>query len=191
LGATQSLVLGGERRGFEYVVGKTADVDLAIIVLEDQERQAIRQHYEFSYSTHFASMRPVGGGTFYVVCGYPQSQNKLSPRLMRSNRAVGEYYVTRNRLQAASLKLAGKYDAVHFALGAPPKGAIGMDGRRVTFPLPLGVSGGGVWRLEFGRHPARLPVPRLVGVLIEHHKRPGVFIGTRIRETERMLRDLL
>jgi hypothetical protein len=190
LGVDRAVDLTGEKRGFGYLPGQTADPDLALIVLNDEERSQVRLHYEMSYFQSSGSPHRSRNGAFYVVAGYPQSQNKMSPRLMRSNRAVGNYYITRHRVPVADLRLEGKYDAVHFALSAPPKGAIRNDGRRVSFPSPAGLSGGGVWRLEIGRSAAAAPKPRLVGILIEHHKQPGVFVCTRVREVERMVLDL-
>lgn len=190
LGVDRAVDLTGEKRGFGFIRGQTADPDLALIVLNDEERSQVRLHYDMSYFQSCGSPDRSRTGAFYVVAGYPQSQNKMSPRLMRSNRAVGKYYISRHRVPVAGLGLEGKYDSVHFALGAPAKGAIRGDGRRVSFPSPVGLSGGGVWRLEVGRSAAAAPNPRLVGVLIEHHKKPGVFICTRVREIERMVLDL-
>ncbi len=190
LGVDRAVDLTGERRGFGYIPGQTADLDLALIVLNDEERTQIRLHYEMSYFQGCVSPHRSRAAAFYVVAGYPKSQNKMSPRLMRSTRAVGKYYISPHRVPVAELRLEGKYDAVHFALGARPKGAIGHDGRRVSFPSPDGLSGGGVWRLDSGRNPAAAPKARLAGILIEHHKTPGVFVCTRVREVERMILDL-
>lgn len=190
LGVDGAVDLTGEKRGFAYIRGQTADLDLALIVLNDEERSQVRLHYDMSYFQSCGSPDRSRAGAFYVVAGYPQSQNKMSPRLMRSNRAVGDFYILRHRVPVADLRLEGKYDALHFALGAPPKSAISGDGRRVSFPSPSGLSGGGVWRLEIRRSAAAAPKPRLVGILIEHHKQPGVFICTRVREVERMVLDL-
>lgn len=189
-GVARPIDLTGERRGFGYIPGQTADPDLAVIVLTDDQRSAVMDHYDMSFFASCGSPHPSRAGAFYVVAGYPHSQNKMSPRLMRSNRAVGNYYISRHRIPVADLRLPGKYDDVHFALGARPKGAIRGDGRRVSFPSPAGLSGGGVWRVEMGRNPAAAPTMRLVGILIEHHKTPGVFVCTRVREVERMVLDL-
>ena len=190
LGVDHALELTGERRGFGYIPGHTADPDLAVIILNDQEREAIRRHYDMSYFQSCGPLHRSLTGAFYVVAGYPQSQNKLSPRLMRSNRAVGLYYISRCRVSVAELRQHGKYDQVHFALGAPPRGAIRTDGGRVSFSSPSGLSGGGVWRLLPGRTAASAPLPVLVGILIEHHRRLGIFVCTRVREVETMVHEL-
>jgi hypothetical protein len=191
LGATRAVDLTGDRRGFGYIVGKTADVDVALIVLNDEERTELRRHYEFWYSVNFVKPRDIGSGALYAVFGYPQSQNKMSPRLKGSNRAVGNFYVSPDRVSVAEMRLPGKFEAVHFALVAPPKSALSMDGRRTNFPTPSGVSGGAVMRLDFSHHPAVAPTPRLAGMLIEHHKKPGAFICTRIEAVETMVRELI
>ena len=185
-----TIILSGERRGFGFAPGRTVDVDLAVIVLTDQERDELRKRVTFSYSLEFASVSPTEGGTFYGLIGFPRSRNKLSPRLLREPYAVATYFITRALVPLLKVPSTGKYEHVHFALGAPRKSAIGANGRPAGFPDPDGISGGGVWRLDMRQSPSAAPVPRLVGVGIEYFKKPGAFVCTRVENVIAMVADL-
>jgi hypothetical protein len=189
-GSKRSLLLSGERRGFGHKPGRTVDVDLAVIVLTESERDELRQRFTFSYSLDFASTRPAHEITFYVLTGYPHSRNKASPRLLRETYAVANYFISRTLLPLSKIESPGKFSNVHFALGAQAKHAVGEYGEPVGFPSPNGLSGGGVWRLDFPKRVGAAPVPRLVGVGIEYCRKPGAFVCTRIENIAEMIEDL-
>ena len=190
LGHGESLVLGGERRGFGHRRGSTVDVDLAVIVLGDDERAKLRERYTFLYSSTFASTGSPEEVTFFAIAGYPQSRNKFSPRLKKFGTTVANYFISRSQLHLSAVSSSDKFASVHFAVGAPRDGAIGLDGSRVGFPSPAGMSGGGVWRLRFPRDAARLPTGQLVGIGIEYLSKPGAFVCTRIEHVLPMVSDL-
>lgn len=191
LGPRKSVVLSGERRGYGYKPGQTVDVDLALIVLEDDERDELRERYTFSYSFELGVARRPEQVAFYGIVGYPQSRNKLSPKLQRSGVTVANYFISRHQIRLSAIRAVGKYDNVHFAIGADANGAIGLRGERVSFPSPVGMSGGGVWLLEFSLRAEVPPTPRLVGIGIEYWRKPGAVICTRVENLETMVGDLL
>lgn len=179
-GVNKTVLLSGERRGFGHRKGKFVDVDLALIVLNDQERDELRQRVEFSYYIEYAAVRPPSETAFYTLIGFPHSRNKVSPRLLREAYAVSMYFITHKRVPLSAIKSDDKYGPVHFALSAPS--------RYVT--APGGISGGGVWWLRASDDPAAAPTPRLVGIGIEYCRRAGAFVCTRIAEVNQMVRDL-
>lgn len=184
-----TIALSGERRGFGFAPGQTADVDLAVIVLTDEERDELRKRVTFSYSIDFESL-PAERNAFYGLIGFPHSRNKVSPRLLREPYAVATYFITRAIVPLSKVGSPGKYDQVHFALGAPRKTATGANGRPTGFPAPAGISGGGVWQLDISRSATAAPVPRLVGIGIEYCKHPAAFVCTRIENVSAMVADL-
>jgi hypothetical protein len=190
VGRSRSLLLSGERRGFGHRRGRSVDVDLALLVLNDDERDEMRKHYTFSYSLDYAPLPAMHDIAFYTVIGYLHSRNKLSPPLVRSGRVTANYFITRARLPLSQVKSPDKFAEFHFALGARPKGAVGTVGEKVSFPSPFGLSGGGVWWLDL-RSLSAAPIPRLVGIAIEHHPRAGAFVCTRIENVDTMIHDLL
>lgn len=179
-GANKTVLLSGERRGFGHRKGKFVDVDLALIVLSDHERDELRKRVEFSYSIEYAVVRPPRETAFYTLIGFPHSRNKVSPRLLRQTYAESTYFITHKRVPISTIKSDDKYSPVHFALAAPS--------RYVT--SPGGISGGGVWWLDASSGLAAAPTPRLVGIGIEYCRRPGAFVCTRIAEVDQMVRDL-
>jgi len=189
-GFDRSLPLSGDRRGFGFEPGRTVDVDLAVIVLTDEERDELRRRVTFSYSMEFASTPPTDRVAFYGLIGFPHSRNKASPRLLRETHAVATYFITRTTVPLSKLNSPGKFEDVHFALGAPRKGAMGANGKPAGFPSPEGMSGGGVWRLDIPSRAGAAPVPRIVGIGIEYCRQPGAFICTRIQNVNTMVHDL-
>lgn len=191
LGSHRSLVLTGERRGYGYKRGQHLDVDLALVLLADEERDQLRAKYTFTYSLEFGVPRRPEQLAFYAVVGYPQSKNKLSPRLKRSGATVAAYFITRQRVPLSKIACEGKHESVHFAVGADAKNSIGLHGEPVGFASPIGMSGGGIWLLEYSSRAATPPTPRLVGVNVEYWRQPGAVVCTRIENVETMVRDLL
>jgi hypothetical protein len=176
---TRSLLLSGERRGFGHRKGKFADIDLALIVLTDDERVQMRERYTFSYSIEYSHL-PRRKTAFYVLIGFPHSRNKASPRLLHETYAEAVYFVMHERVPIAAVASDDKFSPIHFALAAPSKSVVS----------PAGVSGGGVWWLDSSESATAAPVPRLVGIGIEYCRHPGAFICTRIHEVDVMVRDL-
>jgi hypothetical protein len=185
----RSMMLSGERRGFGYKPGRHVDVDLAVIILSNEERQEIASRYCFSYSLEFAATGRMKDITFYALAGYPQSRNRRSPQLLKGA-VVANYFISRSQLPLSAIRSRDKLADVHFAIGANAKGAIGVDGSRTGFPSPFGLSGGGVWRLSFPKDPFALPKPHLVGIGIEYCVPPGAFVCTRIEHVLPMVSDL-
>jgi hypothetical protein len=189
-GDNRAFVLRGERRGFGHTPGRFVDVDLAVIVLSESERDELRRHFDFSFSHEYTPTPDPGEIAFYGVVGYPHSRNKLSPRLLRSPHAVATYFITRKRVPLEHVKSKDKFPSVHFALGAREKGAVGKYGQRVSLPSPSGLSGCGVWWLDLPDSFTRVPTPKLVGVGIEYCRRPGAFVCTRIANVDVMVKDI-
>jgi hypothetical protein len=189
-GRHRTILLSGERRGFGYVTGRHVDVDLAVIVLNDSEREALRQQVTFTYALQFARTALPQRLAFYGLVGFPHSRNKPSPRLLRETYAVANYFLSRTLLPLSKIKSEGKSGRVHFAIGAPRNGAIGTSGEPVAFPSTSGVSGGGVWRLDFQGSAGAAPIPKLVGIGIEYCRQPGAFVCTRVENTIEMVEDL-
>lgn len=179
-GVNKTVLLSGERRGFRHRKGKFVDVDLAVIVLSNEQRDELRQQVEFSYSIEYATVRPPTETAFYTLIGFPHSRNKVSPRLLTEAYAESAYFVTHKRVPLSAIKSDDKCDPVHFALAAPSR----------YVPAPGGISGGGVWWLHQSPDPAAAPTPRLVGIGIEYWRRPGAFVCTRIAQVDQMVRDL-
>jgi len=179
-GVNKTVLLAGERRGSGHRKGKFVDVDLAVIVLDEHERDQLREQVRFSYSIEYAAVRPPHETAFYTLIGFPYSRNKVSPRLLRQTYAVSSYFITHKRMPLSVIGSDDKYSPIHFALSAPS--------RFVT--SPGGISGGGVWWLDTSRGPKAAPTPKLVGIGIEYWRKPGAFVCTRIAEVDQMVRDL-
>ena len=191
LGTDHAVVLSGERRGFGYRPGTNVDVDLAIVVLSDEECAKLGERLTFSYAFDFASSGPVGSASFFAVVGCPQSKNKLSPKLQRQGAVVTNWIVSRSQIPVAAVPSADKFAHAHFAVRAESKGAMDVNGAPAPFASPSGMSGGGVWRLFFPPDITGLPQPRLVGIVIEYFRDPGAFVCTRIEHVTAMLEDLI
>lgn len=189
-GNRRSLLLSGERRGFVHKPHRTIDVDLAVIVLTDSERDELRSRVTFSYSHDFVSTRPAHEIAFYSLVGFPHSRNKASTRLLRETYAAANYFISRTLVPLSEIKSQDKFGNVHFALAAPRNGAIGVQGESVGFPSPAGLSGGGVWRLDFSQVAGAAPEPRLAGIGIEYCRTPGAFVCTRVENIVGMVEDL-
>lgn len=189
-GENRTILLSGERRGFGYKRGRHVDVDLAVIVLNDSERDELRRQVTFTYSIQFAEIRSSRDLTLYGLVGFPHSRNKVSPRLQRETYAVGTYFLSGTLLPVSQIKSPGKFGKVHFAIGAPRNSAVGSRGESVAFPSPQGVSGGGVWSLASSITSPVAPLERLVGIGIEYFRQPGAFVCTRIENVIEMVEDL-
>jgi hypothetical protein len=175
-----AIVLAGERRGFGHRKGRFADVDLAVIVLSESEREQLRERLTFSYSIERASLQPANETAFYTLIGFPHSRNKASPRLLAEPYAEAAYFIMHKRVPIATVKSDDKFAPVHFALSAPSRAVLS----------PAGLSGGGIWWLDTSRSLTVAPVPKLVGIGIEYCRKPGAFVCTRIRELDTMVSDL-
>jgi hypothetical protein len=154
------------------------DVDVAAIALPAVAAGDLSRYYEFTGASETGEFEDYSKFTLYGFVGCPHTKN-LAPKRPSAERIVKPYfYVTRE--YAALPPEDGKRSAVHVALEAPLRRVNGPGGRIVSAPDPHGISGCGVWKVKLDPLTGRASTPQLVGIGIEHHGQPSIFVATRV-----------
>ena len=189
-GSDRPKILSGRRITWEYRPGAMPDIDLALVELTPQEAGEIEEHYQFATPANTSTVEPKTPGVHYIIAGYPAARNRFkSLRFYPS--AMATHLFTFDVLDVEQLGLEDKFDASHFAISLPYETVPAHDGGEFRVPKAAGMSGGGVWK-TFVDIPRRLATtPQLVGIGIEHHRRQGLFVGTKIQQVIPLLRDLM
>jgi hypothetical protein len=186
MGSEEPRALTGRRGAWEYVPGKTPDIDLAVMALDDELADDLEREYQFTTPADVSNTMKKTPGIHYLIAGYPAERNPVNKDAITS---LATHLITGDIRDTAET-LPNKSDEFHFLLGHPGKVIPGHGGGRFRVPKVQGMSGGGVWRLE-------IDVPRklstslsLVGIGIEYHKRKQVFVATRVQAAIPLVNDL-
>lgn len=119
----------------------------------------------------------------YAFVGYPASKAKVSRPEKRVSSSAYAYLASSAEPSVyAELGLREQY---HIVLPFDAKNIYQIDGRKMNFPKPAGISGTPLWEL----HTADAGGPRIVGVMIEVRKKHKALIATDIGVVVRMLAD--
>ncbi len=186
MGSEQPRALCGRRGAWEYVPGKTPDIDLAVMALDDDLADELERVYQFATPADVSSTTTKTPGIHYLIAGYPAERNSISNDSISS---VATHLITGDIRETVKI-LPNKSDDFHFALGHPGKIIPTHTGGRFRVPKPQGMSGGGVWRIEIDIPRKFSTTPSLVGVGIEYHKAKQVFIATRVQAAIPLVNDL-
>lgn len=120
-------------------------------------------------------------GKKYVFTGFPSSKTGLNP----PERKLAPRGVSANCLTEGTTLITGLglNPATHIVVRFDPKQMMDDEGRRITAPSPVGMSGGAIWTLD----PSGLY--KWVGVGIEYRKKECVLVGTRVGAVIALLRS--
>jgi hypothetical protein len=154
------------------------DVDVAAIALPAAAAEDLSRFYEFTGAGETGEFEEYSKFTLYGFVGCPHTKNRTTKRASAERGVKPYFYVTRE--YAALPAEDGKHSAVHVALHAPLRTINGPGGRIISAPDPHGISGCGVWKVKLDPLTGGASTPQLVGIGIEHHCRPGVFVATRM-----------
>ena len=124
--------------------------------------------------------------TAFLALGYPQSKQ---PKSVRSGPyAAFAYHFLTHREPIEAGNSMGAVPDQHIAVGYDRGGFVGAPGVS-KMAKPLGMSGGGLWRVPFATRAAH-PQAKLVGILIEYHAGQKVILASRIAEALHFLSAL-
>ena len=185
MGSECPRVLSGRRGAWKYVPGKTPDIDLSVIALDDDLASELEGVYQFATPAETSVTATKTPGIHYLIAGYPAERNPIK----HSIAALATHLITGDIKQTAE-GLPNKSDDIHFALGHPGKTVPAYAGGRFGVPKVQGMSGGGVWRIEIDIPRKLSTSPLLVGIGIEYHKAKRVFVATRVQAAIPLVNDL-
>lgn len=181
IGTDLPLALTGQRIGYGYEPKLTIDPDVALIGLSNTEFGEIDARYQVTTPADTANVETTDALTVFMLAGYPQTRNRVVMSREINMRATPTYVITPALVPIPSSTLTPKHPKQHFALAARPSRMRTFTGGRTTLPKPVGMSGGGVWRLRVDRTSALVETPLLVGIIIEHLRHDEVFIAARVQ----------
>lgn len=189
VGAERPHPLLGRRGAWEYNPGRTPDIDLAVIELDDHGVPDLEAQYQFSTPANTSTVRPKSAGVHYLIAGYPAERNRIkSPNLLPS---LATYFITGDIRSTSAIQHIDKADDYHFALGLSGRVVPKLGGGRFRVPKVQGMSGGGVWRIDIDIQSKLATTPFLVGVGIEYQKTKQLFIATRVQAAIPLVSDLM
>jgi hypothetical protein len=186
MGSERPRALTGRRGAWEYVPGKTPDIDLAVIALDDDLAGELEGVYQFATPGGTSNATAKAPGIHYLIAGYPAERNSLSWGFIAP---LATHLITGDIKDTAEA-LPGKSNEFHFVLGHPGKTVPAHSGGRFRVPKVQGMSGGGVWRIEIDIPRKLSTSPSLVGIGIEYHKAKRIFVATRVQAAIPLVNDL-
>jgi hypothetical protein len=136
-----------ESSRYGFVRG-SVDLDIGVIRLPKPAASEIGLRFHFSNQSEIGSVTSYSKHVLYCVVGYPHTSNRQPWRVSEDITAKPFFILLREFSEIGQFSNKGKRETTHFALAAPKKRAHNFDSRSVNFPLPQGMSGGGVWRIE-------------------------------------------
>jgi hypothetical protein len=164
-------------------------VDLAVVALEAGIGEGVPGVHSLTLDDvdPFGYREELALTTSFLAVGYPRTKQ---PKTLREGKyaAIACHFVT-HREVVESANAIDASDDLHIAIGYDREDFVGSPSRVSEMPNPEGMSGGGLWRVPFAMTSPN-PTGRLVAILIEHHARKHLILGSRIREALRFLRTL-
>lgn len=187
MGSERPHALRGRRGAWEYVPGKTPDIDLSVMALDNDLADALEGVYQFATPAETCYTTAKTPGIHYLIAGYPAERNPVSPGRLFAPLAT---HLITGDIRDGAETLPGKSNDYHFLLGHPGKTITTYTGARFRVPKVQGMSGGGVWRVEIDIPRKLSTSPCLVGIGIEYHKTRKVFVATRVQAAIPLVNDL-
>jgi hypothetical protein len=160
--------------------------DLAVVILDSapDETQGFR-YISLDEIDPLAGDVEIAPTTSFLALGYPVSKQ---PRILKDGSYAAFAYHFLTHLEKPDAEPQSLESGQHIAVGYNPRDFVG-DPRVSEMPDPVGMSGGGLWRVPHGLTSPN-PDGRLTGILIENRKAKKIIIASRIAETLRFLRTL-
>lgn len=187
MGAERPRALCGRRGAWEYKPGKTPDIDLSVIALDNDLADELEREYQFSTPADTSNATMKTPGVHYLIAGYPAERNSIGNSDSIAPRAT---HLITGDIRGTGDVPSDKSDAYHFVLGYPGKMVPTHTGGRFRVPKMQGMSGGGVWRIEIDVPRKLATSPSLVGIGIEYHKAKQIFVATRVEAAIPLVNDL-
>jgi hypothetical protein len=167
------------------------DLDLAVISLDAPAGDDLEREYQFSTPADTAAIKAKTPGVHYMIAGYPYSRNRIKYPKPPSLPSMASWFVTGDIGGVSESEGTGKVDGCHFTLGLRGDEVPRLDGGRFMVPKVQGMSGGGVWRIEYDIPDGLATLPLLVGIGIEYIKPKHLFVATCIQKVIPLVRDLM
>jgi hypothetical protein len=187
MGSERPRSLCGRRGAWEYSPGRTPDIDLCVMALDDDLADELEGVYQFATPAETSNTTRKTPGIHYLIAGYPAERNSMNNK--RWIAPLATHLITGDIRETAE-ELPNKSNDFHFVLGHPGKIVPTYSGGRFRVPKVQGMSGGGVWRIEIDIHRKLSTCPSLVGIGIEYHKLKQVFVATRVEAAIPLVNDL-
>ncbi|MCA1807211.1 MAG: trypsin-like peptidase domain-containing protein [Actinobacteria bacterium] len=172
-------------RATERTQGKDRG-DLAIIPLGKKAADAWSECRALKLEDFDPSLNPMDivPTTGFLAIGFP---NTKQPKILKKGGyAPAVHHFLSNAELSEDHRNLGLISDLHIAIGYDPRGFTSSRGRN-ELPKPVGMSGGGLWRIPFALGVGQ-PEPKLVGILNEYHKSPNhVIVATRLSPVLRAL----
>jgi len=138
----------------KHIRGSTVDADVAVIRLPEPVRTEMESRFDFVGKTEVGEVAPYDKLILYSLVGYPVSKNKDVSRNMTTREVKSFHYTLREFFDVSLLASSGKNEPIHFGLKAQ-RSAFGRGAALVAKSVPQfkphGMSGGGIWRIQFDR----------------------------------------
>ena len=177
------------RGAWEYIPGKSPDLDVAVIRLTRECADDLQERHWFSTPSDVRAAGPKAPGVHYLIAGYPSSRNKKKPvQYGLPGRATA--LVTGDICNVNGVISMDKSDDFHFGIAFPHKKIKDFGGKEFNVPQPYGMSGGGVWCIEIDPMKRLANSGYLVGIGVEYHKISKTFVATRVQAVEPLAREL-
>lgn len=122
-------------------------------------------------------------GKKYAFLGYPSTKGKVDPSI-KEIRSASYAYLGGSVEPAKYLEL-GLSEGSHIVLPFSDRSTHALDGSRMNFPKPQGMSGSPLWELRKPEDGGRC----VVGIMIERRKQEGVFVAVDIGYALQFIRD--
>ena len=187
MGLERPRPLTGRRGAWAYVPGRTPDIDLAVVALENDLADELEREYQFSTPADTAHATTKTPGIHYLIAGYPAERNSMK---YSTSIAPSATHLITGDIRMTPSTLSDKSDAYHPVLGHPGKVVPTHSGARFRVPKPHGMSGGGVWRMEIDLPRRVATSPSLVGIGIEYIKTKQIFVVARVQAASPLVDDL-
>lgn len=185
MGSERPHALLGRRGAWEYVPGKTPDIDLCVIAIDDDLGDELEGVYQFATPAETSHTTAKTPGVHYLIAGYPAERNQIKGAIA----PLATHLIT-GHIRETGEDLPNKSDEFHFVLEHPGKAVPTYTGNRFRVPKVQGMSGGGVWKIEIDLRSRLSTSPSLVGIGIEYHKQKQVFVATRVQAAIPLVNDL-
>jgi hypothetical protein len=115
--------------------------------------------------------------THYVFFGYPQSKNKKFRMICRNYRSYGYFNYGLEESRYAEI---GYDKNVNILIKIDKEDSINKEGERMVFPDPVGMSGGGIWKIMGNDEMYKESItPYFVGTVIERSSGDKFLVGTK------------
>ncbi|MEO5915616.1 MAG: hypothetical protein ABIS50_15385 [Luteolibacter sp.] len=177
------------RIAWEYSPGKSPDLDIAVIALDENCAEDLQKRHLFCSPEDVRTTMPRTPGIHYLIAGYPASRNRRRPpALGLPSRATA--LITGEIGIVDSVNGVDKTPNHHFSIEFPYEKVPAPGGGDFYVPPPYGMSGGGVWRVEIDMRERLVGRPYLVGIGIEYHKKDKTFVATKVQAAAPLAQDL-